>query len=190
MSTESPLAMSQQRKSRDDNRDAVLFAALLRESRSRVFGYLLALVQNLSDAEDLYQHTALVLWDKFEQYEPGTDFGTWATSVAHFTALNFLRRQSRRRVLFTNVVLERLAEAQSSMRDTEVSARSEALKRCLDTLSSNHRRLLTLRYHGEFSMEQIAKQERRSVGSLYVALSRIRKALLSCIEQRVAGEAN
>lgn len=188
MRVDTLIAMDERRESLNDKRDAVLFATLLRESRSRVFGYLLALVQNLSDAEDLYQHTALVLWDKFDQYEPGTDFGTWATSVAHFTALNFLRRQSRRRALFSDVVYARLSEVQSSLRDEEVSARSEALKQCLDSLSSNHRRLLLLRYHGDASMEQLAKQERRSVGSLYVALSRIRKALLNCIEKRVAGE--
>lgn len=190
MSNESPAALHERFDPLEDRRDPAAFAALLRDSRNRIFGYLLSLVQNLSDAEDLFQHTALVLWEKFDQYRPGSDFGAWATGVAHFSALNFLRRQSRRRVLFTNIVLERLAEAQASIRDSEISARSEALKRCLDTLSSNHRRLLTLRYHGEYSMEQIAKQERRSVGSLYVALSRIRKALLSCIEQRVAGETN
>jgi RNA polymerase sigma-70 factor, ECF subfamily len=184
-----PSAMSGRSDALEDERDPVRFAALLRESRSRVFGYLLALVQNLSDAEDLYQHTALVLWEKFLQYEPSTDFGTWATSVAHYTAVNFLRRQSRRRMILNEAVLGRLIETQASIRDTEVSARSEALKRCLETLSSNHRRLLLLRYHGEHSMEQIATQERRSVGSLYVALSRIRKSLLSCIEKQVAGEA-
>jgi RNA polymerase sigma-70 factor, ECF subfamily len=183
-----PLAMTERADAREDPRDPALFAALLRENRSRVFGYLLALVQNLSDAEDLYQQTALVLWEKFSQYEPDSDFGTWATSVAHYNAVNFLRRQSRRRMLFNDAVLARLVETQATIRDREVSARSDALKRCLETLSSNHRRLLMLRYHGEHSMEQIAKQESRSVGALYVALSRIRKALLSCIEQRIAGE--
>ncbi len=184
-----PLAMTERSEAADDQRDPVLFATLLRESRSRVFGYLLALAQNLSDAEDLYQQTALVLWEKFHEYESGSDFGAWATSVAHYNAVNFLRRQSRRRMLFSGAVLARLVETQATISDREISARSEALKRCLETLSSNHRRLLMLRYHGEYSMAQIAKQESRSVGALYVALSRIRKALLSCIEQRIASEA-
>lgn len=183
-----PIETSGREDALQGERDPVLFAALLRESRSRVFGYLLALVQNLSDAEDLYQQTALVLWEKFGQYQPGSEFSAWATSIAHFNAVNFMRRQSRRRMLFNDAVLTRLVETQASIRDTEVSARSEALKRCLETLSSNHRRLLRLRYHGEHSMEQIAKQESRSVAALYVALSRIRKALLSCIEQRISSE--
>src|SRR5262249_23432862 len=133
--------------------------------------------------------TALILWEKFGNYEPGSDFGSWATSVAHFSAINFLRRQSRRRALFNDAVLARLVETQATIRDEEVSARSEALKRCLETLSTNQRRLLLLRYRGEYSMQQIAKQESRSVTALYAALSRIRKALLSCIEQRVASKA-
>src|SRR4051812_41906120 len=179
-------AMTERPDALEDNRDPVLFASLLRESRSRVFGYLLALVQNLSDAEDLYQQTALVLWEKFSQYEAGSEFGTWAASTAHFCAVNFLRRQSRRQMLFSDAVLARMVETQEAIHDSEVSARSEALKRCLETLSSNHRRLLMLRYHGEYSMQQIAKQESRTVGALHAALSRIRKALLSCIEHRIA----
>src|SRR5262245_17796548 len=88
-----------------DVRDPLEFSELLRSGRSRVFGYLLALVQNLADAEDLYQQTALLLWEKFDQYQKGTDFGTWATTVDHFTALNFLRRQTRRRQLFGEAAL-------------------------------------------------------------------------------------
>src|SRR5262245_53269658 len=105
MSTESIISMSGRRRS-EQERDPVLFAELLRDTRSRVFGYLLTLVRNLSDAEDLYQQTALVLWEKFEKFEHGTDFGTWATSVAHFVAVNFLRRQSRRKALFSEAALE------------------------------------------------------------------------------------
>src|SRR5262245_24081159 len=73
----------------NDGPDPVLFAALLRESRSRVFGYLLALVQQASDAEDLYQQTALVLWEKFSQYKRGTDFGTWGDQCGAFCRHEF-----------------------------------------------------------------------------------------------------
>src|SRR6476620_893060 len=118
-SMELPLAMTERPDALEDQRDPVLFAALLRENRSRVFGYLLALVQNLSDAEDLYQQTALVLWEKFAQYESGSDFGSWATSVAHYSAVNFLRRQSRRRTLFSDAVLARLVETQSTIHHRE-----------------------------------------------------------------------
>jgi RNA polymerase sigma-70 factor (ECF subfamily) len=167
-----------------------MFSELLRDGRSRVFGYLLALVQNLADAEDLYQQTALLLWEKFDQYEPGTDFGSWATTVAHYTALNFLRTQSRRRALFSEAAIQRLAAMQSEIKSSEGSRRSDALAKCVASLPEGERRLVRLRYEGERSVEDIAAQERRTVGAVYTALSRIRKSLLACVERRVAKEAS
>jgi RNA polymerase sigma-70 factor (ECF subfamily) len=173
----------------DEMRDPLAFSELLTAARSRVFGYLLALVQNLADAEDLYQQTTLLLWEKFDQYQKGTDFGSWATTVAHFTALNFLRTQSRRRTLFSEAALVRLSEAQAELRTSDGTARSDALAKCLAGLSANERRLVRLRYEGERSVQDIAQQEQRTVGAVYTALSRIRKSLLACVERRVAKEA-
>jgi RNA polymerase sigma-70 factor (ECF subfamily) len=174
----------------DESRDPLAFSELLRDGRSRVFGYLLALVQNLADAEDLYQQTALLLWEKFDQYQPGTDFGSWATTVAHYTALNFLRRQSRRRALFSEAALQRLNAMQSEMRTIDCTARSEALVHCVAALPEGERRLVRLRYQGEQSVQDIAESEQRTVGAVYTALSRIRKSLLACVERRVAKEAS
>ena len=117
-----------------------------------------------------------------------TDFGTWASTVGHFTALNFLRRQSRRRVLFSEAALARLLDVQSHLTTSDCSARSEALEGCLKCLSERDRRLLHLRYDGERSMQEIADQESRSLGSIYTALSRIRKSLVECIERRIGME--
>jgi RNA polymerase sigma-70 factor (ECF subfamily) len=173
----------------DETRDPLAFSELLSEGRSRIFGYLLALVQNLADAEDLYQQTALLLWEKFEQYQPGTDFGSWATTVAHYTALNFLRRQSRRRVLFSEAAMLRLAAIQREFKSSESTARSEALGHCVAALPTAERRLVHLRYAGDRSIQQIADDEKRTVGAVYTALSRVRKSLLACIERRLAREA-
>jgi RNA polymerase sigma-70 factor (ECF subfamily) len=180
--------MSHKAPSADDKRDPLEFSELLRLSRSRVFGYLLALVQNLADAEDLYQQTALLLWEKFEQYEPGTDFGNWASTVAHFTALNFLRRHARRRVLFSEAAMARLFKVEGELKTTDCSARAEALGNCLKRLPDREQRLLQLRYGGDRSIQEIAEQESRTVGSLYTALSRIRKSLVECIERRLGME--
>jgi RNA polymerase sigma-70 factor, ECF subfamily len=169
--------------------DALVFARLLEQNRSRVFGYLLAIVQNFSDAEDLYQQTALVLWEKFSQFQLGTDFGSWATSTAHFHAMNFLRGRSRRRNLFSEAALERLAAAGSQLNSVELDRRSNALDFCLETLSHRQRRLLEMRFHGDRSLQDIAVAERRTVAAVSMALTRIRKSLLACIERRVALEA-
>ena len=50
------------------------FTDLLLRHQAQVFGYIFAAVQNLHDAEELYQDTSLVLWSKFADYRPGSDF--------------------------------------------------------------------------------------------------------------------
>jgi RNA polymerase sigma-70 factor, ECF subfamily len=171
-----------------NRRDPLVFSELLSDSRARLFGYLLALVQNTADAEDVYQHTALLLWEKFDEFELGTDFGAWAMTVAHYTAMNFLRRQSRRKWLFSQAATARLAAVNAEMRAPQANVRLEALDNCIGGLPSHERSLLWSRYQGQKSIEDIAEQESRTVGSVYKALSRLRIALLACIERRLAQE--
>lgn len=166
------------------------FGELLREHRSRVFGYLYSLVHNFADAEDLYQQTAVVLWKKFDEFVPGSDFGAWATTTAHYVALGFLRKQSRRRVLLSEAALERLSASQQAIPSQEFVARTEALAKCVEQLTADERRLLKSRYQSDEALTELAKSQSRTVGSLYTALSRIRRSLLRCVELRIRREAS
>ena len=47
------------------------FAELLRQHQSQLFGYIHSLLRNLSDADDLFQQTTLILWKKFGEFERG-----------------------------------------------------------------------------------------------------------------------
>jgi RNA polymerase sigma-70 factor (ECF subfamily) len=55
----------------------------LRHQRS-IYAFISRLVQNYDESEDLLQKTGLVLWRKFNQFEPGTDFLAWARQIAKF----------------------------------------------------------------------------------------------------------
>ena len=48
---------------------ALTIAALLRQHQTQLFGYIYSLVRDLDDADDLFQQTSLVLWDKFDQFD-------------------------------------------------------------------------------------------------------------------------
>ena len=58
----------------------------------RIFAYIHALVPNWADAEEVLQETGIVLWEKFHQFDRGSDFGRWACSVAHFEVLKHRKR--------------------------------------------------------------------------------------------------
>lgn len=61
------------------------FAELLTEHQDRIFRFVYASVRNLADAEGLFPHVALVLWQRFEEFVPGTNFEDWATALAELT---------------------------------------------------------------------------------------------------------
>ena len=58
------------------------FLSLFLRSERELFRYVVALVPNVADAEDIVQQTALVLWEKFSAYDPGQPFTPWACRFA------------------------------------------------------------------------------------------------------------
>ncbi len=165
------------------------YITLLNESQSRLFAYLYAHVLNMADAEDLYQQVAMVLWEKFDQFVPGTDFGSWGIRVAELTIKNFLRGKRRSKVVFSEEVMQRIVDRQTQTSQEAAAARTEALQSCLRRLPQRDRQLVDRCYGGDFKIKEIAADEGRSAGAVYTALCRIRQALLACIERTIAAGA-
>jgi RNA polymerase sigma-70 factor, ECF subfamily len=166
---------------------SMAFAELLHQHHGDLFSFIYSLVLNQADAEDLYQEAAVVLWRKFDEFEPGTDFRRWAIRVAHLKVLNFVRLHRRRRMLFSDDVLQTIADSHQR-EEGAAQARREALQACVKKLASHDQRLVDSRYSHQQSISEIAGAEGRSSDAIYKALSRIRLALLQCIERRLSVE--
>lgn len=163
------------------------FVQLLATSQRPVFLYALSLVHNPTDAEEILQETNLVLWRKFDQYEPGTDFVRWACRVAYFEVLKYREKRAGSEKLFSNEFIEALA-VEADTRIDHADARREALGRCMGKLSERDRRLVTRRYRPGATTRSVAEALGRSVQGTRKALHRIRAALLGCIERTLAME--
>ena len=163
------------------------FSELLLERSSMLYAYILSMVHNPHDAEDLSQQTALTLWKKFDQYEPGTNFTAWACSVARYEVRNFLRRNSREDMVFCDELIEQITElAQHSYK--AVSDRQDALRHCFKTLSPEQRRLVQCCYESGESVKDVSERIGRTPQSVHGSLRYIRSKLLECIERRLHEE--
>ena len=163
------------------------FVRLLATCQRQVFLYALGLVYNAADAEEILQETNLVLWRKFDQYQPGTDFARWACRIARFEVLKLRERQARERRLFTSEFIEALAVDSEESLD-ELDGRREALAVCLEKLRKTDRQLLLCRYQENATTRSVAEALGRSVQGTRKSLHRIRMALLACIERTLAAE--
>jgi RNA polymerase sigma-70 factor (ECF subfamily) len=163
----------------------VLFFRLYTSIQSRLYAYILTMVHNEHDAEELLQETAIYLWEQFDQYEEGTNFWAWAACVAKFRVLDFHKKNRKTRPLFENSVYQQLFEIAATTSEDSVE-RSRALKACLDKLGAPEQKLLSLRFHDNFSVQRIAQVTGRSRHGLYKTISRILGLVRDCMTRTMA----
>lgn len=162
------------------------FTDYLKDHRTQVFGYIFAIVRDLEDAEEIYQQTTVVLWQKFDAFD-GASFARWACRTAHYVALGHLRSKRRRRICFNEEVLELLADTANTA-DEAAFSRRDALEDCLNKLSAGDRRLIDLCYAADQPVKTIAERWGRSPQSITNSLRRIRRSLYECVSRVLAGE--
>lgn len=163
------------------------FIGLLMENERRIYAYIRTLLGNAADAEDVLQEASLVMWDKFQGFDPHSNFVAWAFKISYYTAQNFRRRQSRSKLIFSDSLVEVIAEKTSEMVST-LDRRHELLNDCIEKLSKPDRELLRLRYDLESSIESTAEQSGRTISAVYKALSRMRANLFACVNKGLALE--
>jgi RNA polymerase sigma-70 factor (ECF subfamily) len=164
-------------------------ARLLMEHQRDLFRFIFSIVHSIPDAEDVLQQTAATIWEKFGDYEPCTNFAAWARSIARYKVLEFARRKNRERLVFSEPLMELLAE-QPVAGVHEQQASLDALARCRKKLPQNDQQLLSLCYDGTRTIQDAARAVNRPVGSVYDSLTRIRRALYACVTRTLSSEGN
>jgi RNA polymerase sigma-70 factor, ECF subfamily len=162
------------------------FVRLFSIHSQRIYEFILMLVIRRADADEIFQETCLVLWNKFDSYEPTGSFYAWACKIAYLKILA-LRRANQRLQLFSEEVLGVLADKALAVAD-ELGMRREALDECLERLSEGDRELIEQRYYDRCTPKEIAAAKSRSVYSVYRALCRIHSSLFECVESRLLKE--
>jgi RNA polymerase sigma-70 factor (ECF subfamily) len=151
-----------------------------------LLAYLLSIVPNLPDAQDILQDAFLIVSKKANTWTEGTNFLAWGCAIVRYEALHYARSSKKRMLPLDEDIVE-LLHCESPPLDN-LDAQIERLKECLKRLSPRSRELIMLRYHTAQLPEQIATRGNWSVNSVRVALTRARQALRECIEQRLALE--
>ena len=165
------------------------FARLWTAAQPAVAGYLAALVPDFRDAQDLLQTVAVVCLRKFPEFDEQRSFVRWALGIAHLEALNHRRNQARSRVILDDSLARELTVTCEELGE-EFERRTRVLAECLAGLDGRAATLIRMRYEDALSPATIA--ERMGLGgvAVRVALSRIRSALRTCIENKLRGQAS
>ena len=163
------------------------FLSLFLRSEREVFRYVAALVPNVADAEDIVQQTALVLWEKFDAYDPSLPFTPWACRFALNKTRQWLERRHRWQLLLEGGLAEELAQRREELRP-EMDSRLRHLESCLTKLPGDQRSLVEGYYYRREGIEKLAADSGRTVAATYKMLQRVRLALQSCIQRAALPE--
>ena len=146
---------------------------------ARLYAYILQMLPNRADADDVLQRANLVMWTKREELVEGSNFVAWAARIAYFEVLTW---RNRRPAIASALTTCWWSDSRQAADDAGwMGAFVPMLRRCMDQLSQPDRELLEMQ-HVNSPPRDIATRLGRSSGAIAQAMHRIRKALLKCID--------
>ena len=168
----------------NENMDYRSYMSLLSLNYQRIYNFILMLVANHNDADDIMQEASVVMYEKFHSFEPGTDFLAWAKAIAKYQTLAFIKKKKREKIVFNQEIVELIDQESCEILNKE-DQWLDALRKCVSLLPNMDRQLLTIRYHENASVKQIAGRLGCSLQKIYRNISRINGLLLRCIYRKV-----
>jgi RNA polymerase sigma-70 factor (ECF subfamily) len=163
---------------------------LLRGHRPRLLAYLLHLVRDPHDAEDLLQELSVLVLEKPDMLTRAGDVFAYLRGVARHLAAGRMGTRIRH-----GETLRRWTEwawendPDDGSTDDDRVRQIEALRRCREKLPDPSRRLVSLRYDRGLEVRAVAAEIGASIGAIKVALLRVRLALARCVQSRLREEA-
>lgn len=129
------------------------------------------------------QETSLCMYEKFNDFEKGSDFLAWAKTIARYKTFEFLKKSQREKVVFSREIVE-LIDRESQDRTAKHDDWLDMLRQCISRLKHIDQQLLEIHYYENISIPVIAKRFGCSFQKIYRDMARINDSLVHCIRRK------
>jgi RNA polymerase sigma-70 factor (ECF subfamily) len=136
--------------------DRTAFAELCHRLQHPLFGYLMTLTQDQAAAEELLGEAWMEIWRQAARFDGRVAVNVWAFSLVHHRVIN------RRNMAFSDPALPHMSRV-----PTDATAMQ----------NTEHRAILNLAYHQEFSVREIAEILGVSPPIVMVRMSQARQCM-------------
>jgi RNA polymerase sigma-70 factor (ECF subfamily) len=172
------------------DRDA--YSQLVYEHQDMLVAYAGFRIPDRAMVDEVVQMTFIRAYEQLEKYVSGSDFGVWLRSICKYMILRELKRCSRNlknRKKYSEKISQRLiARAMETEPEVDNLNIIEKLKKCMNALRNNARKVVTAKYIEEKSVNQISEESGHNVSWVTTILYRSRALLRKCIGQRTQTE--
>ena len=161
------------------------FMRLLMRNEPALRAFARSLLPDWNSVDEVIQEASITLWEKLDQLRDKEGFLPWAKVIVRFKCLSAISAMRRDRHVFSEGVLELLADEASAIEAKEQKAHHRALRSCLNKFSKPHQELLLAPYAGDGRVKVIAEESGKSPNALYKLLGRLREKLSDCVHQNL-----
>jgi RNA polymerase sigma-70 factor, ECF subfamily len=165
------------------------FNELYEKFHHEIFRFILYMVKDREQAEDLVQEVYIKVLDAYSRFRGQSSERTWIYSIARHVAIDWLRQQQRRKKkgLFqlSNEAEELLVKDDKPLPD-EIIAQNETtqlLYQSLDECSVDQKSVIIMRFIEDFSISETAEilnwTESKVKTTQHRAIKRLKKVLES-----------
>jgi RNA polymerase sigma-70 factor (ECF subfamily) len=168
------------------------FEKLVSFNQANIFRFLRYIGADWHVAEDLTQDVFVCAFnEKNKELSPETlNTGKWLRGVARNLFLNYLRKNNKKTVVFTEEYMQGAEAVWKSeyLENDEGEEVIEALRECVEKLSERNKIAIDLRYEKSLGREEIARKLEMTQNGVKTLLRRLRESLAECIRLNLKQE--
>jgi len=177
----------QQLVDRARNGDCDAYGELIRRFQHDVRAFIKSRILNESTADDLAQEVFVGGYKSIRKFQGKSSLKSWLISIAKFKIIDYLKAESRKKQLQSKLQLifeqtehQRLTDPA----DSEFTDVVESLRKCIEALNPNAKKIVSEYYFENRSAVDIGDQSGLKPGTVRMNLMRIRQSLAKCIRVR------
>ena len=163
------------------------YLKLLTSNYCKLHSYVLCLVCNKADADDIMQEVAVVMWKSFDKFEAGTSFIAWAKTIARNKVMDHQKMKQRARNKLDPRLLEIMYKERQEGTDS-IDEKIMVLENCIKKLQMSEQSILKLRYFENKSVKDMAANLNLPLHTMYRRISRLHELLLGCVKRHMMSE--
>ncbi len=154
-------------------------AEVYRRTQAKLFGIVLRILNEHSEAEDVLQKVYITVWDRAGQFDSAKASPiTWLGTIARNRALDRLRQRRSDRIVPSGsvpaVALESADPSPGALQSLERKEEAQLLEKCLDTLDQAAGAAIRSAFWGGISYRMLAEKVDVPLSTMK---SRMRRAL-------------
>jgi len=159
--------------------DRLEFEFILRENNKRILNYLLKILRNQEDAEDILQDVFIAFYHKMENINENA-YQSYLYKTAYNKALNLIKSRKKKK----NLTREQMIYNETQKNDQNPNnKKNEILKKAFSKLPPKYAVLLELQFYQKMSYKEIAKTLSTTISAVDSKLVRAKKKLKKIISQ-------